>query len=268
MKDETYVFISDVKDKKVTARSARNQRTHTGKGGRVRLPSDNISKKELMKMSGDVKSYKLNSPMKWQEFKAMPDDLQVSYVKLLRQKFSVPDAKLAEMFGTSKDGISFRFKKLGLNTGKTRKRSNWDKDGFYAWVNGVDLIPAPVPEEPIEAPIIEEAPVHFYTEEERAAIFGEANGYMEDDLPIEEPDPFPIDSIYEKYLAIEHENDALKVRIDELLKSNEELKAVHAKDKGHIAWLEVRVDELGQERLMLEKQMDVVRLIFGGRTNV
>lgn len=43
MKDETYVFISDVKEKGSVARSARNARSHCGKGGRVRLPSDNLS---------------------------------------------------------------------------------------------------------------------------------------------------------------------------------------------------------------------------------
>jgi hypothetical protein len=268
MKDETYVFISDVKDKKVTARSARNQRTHTGKGGRVRLPSDNLSKNELMKMSGDCKSYKLNSPMKWDEFKSMPDDIQRTYIKLLREKFDVPDCELYKMFGTNKDTLSRYLKVLGLRVPRKNVYRDWKKDEWFGWVNGVDLIPAPVPEEPIEAPIIEEAPVHFYTEEEHETIFGEAKGYMEDDLPIEEPDPVHIDPIYEKYMAIEHENDALKVRLDELLKANEELKAVRLKDKEHIAWLEVRVGELGQERLMLEKQMDVVRLIFGGRTNV
>ena len=68
-------------------------------------------------------------------------------------------------------------------------------------------------------------------------------------------------------MALHAEIDALKVRIEELLKSNEELMAVREKDTAHIAWLEVRVDELGQERLMLEKQMDVVRLIFGGKNN-
>ena len=84
MKDETYVFIQDVKEKKTTARSARHTRTHCGRGGRVRLPSDNLSKKELMKMSGECKSYRLNSPMSWDEFKAMPDDIKITYIKLLR----------------------------------------------------------------------------------------------------------------------------------------------------------------------------------------
>lgn len=45
MKDETYSYISDVKEKGITARSARNRRTHTGKGGKVRFPSDSLSKK-------------------------------------------------------------------------------------------------------------------------------------------------------------------------------------------------------------------------------
>ena len=264
MKDETYVFISDVKDKKVTARSARKQRTHTGKGGRVRLPSDNLSKKELMKMNGECKSYKLNSPMKWDEFKAMPDDIKITYIKLLREKFDVPDCELYKMFGTSKDALSRYFKALGLRVPRKNVYREWKKDEWFAWVNGVDLIHAPVPEEPIEVPIIEEQPVHFYTEEERETIFGEASGYTEDDLPIEEPDPVP--DVHQ--VALCAEIDALKIRIDELLKANEELKAVREKDKAHIKWLEVRVDELGQERLMLERQMDVVRLIFGGRTNV
>ena len=90
MKDETYLFVSDMKDKKVTARSARNKRTHCGKGGRVRFPSDNLSKKELQKMNGECKAYRLNDPMGWKEFKAMPDDLKITYIKLLRKEFNVP----------------------------------------------------------------------------------------------------------------------------------------------------------------------------------
>ena len=183
MKDETYVFISDVKDKKITARSARKQRTHTGKGGRVRFPSDNLSKKEIMKMSGECKSYRLNEPMSWLEFKTMPEDIQIVYINALRKKFSVPDAKLGEMFGVSKDVISHLFIKLGLNNGKTRKRTNWDKEGFYAWWHGVDQAATPVPvEEPLEANTSFEP------------IVCDGKGYVEDDLSFEEPDPTPCDS--------------------------------------------------------------------------
>jgi hypothetical protein len=58
------------------------------------------------------------------------------------------------------------------------------------------------------------------------------------------------------------------MRIDELLKINEELTVAHKKGKEKISWLELRVDELGNERHLLEAQMDVVRLIFGGKNHV
>lgn len=168
MKDETYAFISDVKDKGVTARSARHTRTHCGKGGRVRLPSDNLSKKELQKMNGECKSYRLNDPMGWKEFKSMPDDLKVAYINLLRQKFNVPGAQIAKMMGINTCSFSQEMTRLGIGTGKSsRGRSTqWDKEGFLAWWHGVDALPTPVPEE-TKAPEV----------------------YMEDDLPFEEPDP-------------------------------------------------------------------------------
>ena len=178
MKDETYLFISDVKDKKITARSARNTRTHCGKGGRVRFPSDNLSKKELMKMSGECKSYKLNSPMAWKEFMSMPDDIKITYIKLLRQKFNAPGKQIANMLGCNAADYSKEIKRLGISEGAhSRGRCTpWDKEGFFAWWHGTDKIPTPVPEEPTQ----EEA-------EETEETF------VEDDLPFEEPDPTPAD---------------------------------------------------------------------------
>jgi hypothetical protein len=178
MKDETFVFISDVKDKKTTARSARHQRTHTGKGGRVRLPSDNLSKKELQKMNGECKSYRLNEPMAWKEFKAMPDDIKVTYIKLLREKFDVPDCELYKMFGTDKDTLSRYFKKLNLRVPRKNVHREWKKDEWFAWVHGVEQLPTPVSEE---------MPDRLYSLEE-------AEAFIEEDIHIEEPDPIPVDS--------------------------------------------------------------------------
>ena len=45
-------FRHDCRMKKVVAASARFRRAHAGKGGKVRLPSDNLTKKELEKMNG------------------------------------------------------------------------------------------------------------------------------------------------------------------------------------------------------------------------
>ena len=210
-------------------------------------------------MSGECKSYRLNAPMSWSEFKEMPDDIQIAYVKLLRQKFNVPDKKLAEMFGTSKDGISFRFKKLGISMGKCQKRKNWDSEGFYAWLHGVDKLPTPVPEEPTEVPVIEEP------------IQEEPEFFVEDDLPFDmvpakEPEPsYP--KLHELHYALCAEIDELKKQCDELLKSNEELKAVHEKGKAENDWLRIECDNLRMNARILEAQMEVVRMIFGGKNN-
>jgi len=176
MKDETYSFISDVKDKGITARSARGRRTHTGKGGKVRLPSDNLSKKELKKMNGECKSFRLNDPMSWDEFKAMPDDLKVTYIKLLRQKFRVPDCKIGEMLGVNKHIMSYEIKRIGLGHGeKHGGNKSWDKEAFLAWANGVDKLPTPVMEEPEEIPVQEEP--EAVVEEDIPWIIPEAKYY-------------------------------------------------------------------------------------------
>lgn len=86
MTDEKFLFVTDCADKKRTARGVNNKRTHTGKGGKVRFPSDNLTRKELNAMNGEVVSYKLNEPMTWAEFKALPDDIKKTYIKLLREK--------------------------------------------------------------------------------------------------------------------------------------------------------------------------------------
>ena len=136
MEDEKFVFFQEVKEKNTTARSSHNRRPHAGKGGGVKFPSDYLSKKELQAMNGETKTYRMNAPMTWKEFKAMPDDLKIMYITALRQKYSVPDSKIAEMLGTSKDGVSLMFKKLQINGEKTRKYKNWDSEGWFAWVNG------------------------------------------------------------------------------------------------------------------------------------
>ena len=175
VKDETYAFISDVKEKKITARSARHTRTHCGKGGRVRLPHDNLSKKELLKMNGECKSYRLNDPMAWKEFKALPDDLKITYINLLRKKFKAPGIHIAKMMGINTCSYSQEINRLGISEGKMKpgQRTPWDKEGFYAWWHGVDKLPTPVIEEPTQA--------------EEPEVF------IEEDIPFEEPDPIPVD---------------------------------------------------------------------------
>lgn len=138
MTDEKFTFIEDLREKKKTATGAHHKRTHCGKGGAIRFPSDFKTKKELKAMNGEVKSYKLNDPMSWAEFKAMPDDIKRTYITALRKKYNVSDKKIAEMLGVEQTYFSSACRKLGIKS--TRKsREKWDADGWYAWVNGVPV---------------------------------------------------------------------------------------------------------------------------------
>ena len=122
--DEQYVMISDSIEKKKIAHSSHNRKTHCGRGGRVKFPSDYLSKKELKAMNGDVKSYNLNRPMTWKEFRSMPKDLQAMYIKKLRNEFGVPDIVLSKAMGICKSSFSRAMSDLNLSLGKNAGAKN------------------------------------------------------------------------------------------------------------------------------------------------
>ena len=136
MRDEEYEFFSDCREKKSTAASAFKRRTHTGKGGRVRFPSDHLSKKELEKMNGETKSYRLNEPMSWQEFKAMPEDIQKMYLTLLIKKYNPSASDIGKMMGCCGQSVLNWGKKLGIVFERRGGQTEWDKEGWYAWISG------------------------------------------------------------------------------------------------------------------------------------
>lgn len=118
-------------------------------------------------MNGEVKSYRLNEPMTWKEFKKLPDDLKVTYIKLLREKWGVPDMHIAEMMGIGRCSISQEMTRLNLNGGRKPRYYKWDTEGFRAWAHGVPVVEAEpvqavkddsstaIPEEVIEEPVPE-----------------------------------------------------------------------------------------------------------------
>ena len=134
MTDEKYSFVQDVRDRKRVARGARNKRTHCGKGGAVKFPSDYMTRKELKAMSGEVISYNINEPMKWKEFKALPDDIKIVYIKALREKFGVSDKKIGtEMMGVSQTAFAVEVGRLGIKLGKGN-HFRFDKKGWMNWL--------------------------------------------------------------------------------------------------------------------------------------
>ena len=208
-------------------------------------------------MSGECKSYRLNEPMAWKEFKTMPDDIKITYIRMLQMKYNVPFIHIGKMMGCSQKTISDEIVRLGISEGKAVKgrSKKWDKEGFWAWANGVDKLPTPVPEEiPVEEP-----------------IQAEPEAFVEDDLPfdivpVEEPDPvFPKPS--ELHYALCAEIDELRKRNDVLLKSNEELIKQHNCDSQALEKWRITCVEYEEKVKILEAQMEVVRMIFGGKNN-
>lgn len=142
-------------------------------------------------MSGECKSFRLNEPMTWAEFKSMPDDIKVTYIRLLQEKWKVPIVHIGKMMGVSQPVIQRETARLGIVLGKGVHKQIWDKDAFYAWANGVST---PVPEEAVQekkktiflggtADIFEER-MHLEPEPVQQEEAPEA--FVEDDLPFED----------------------------------------------------------------------------------
>lgn len=183
MKDETYSYFSDVKARGQISRSARNRRTHNGKRGRVKLPSDYMTKKEINAMNGEVKSYRLNEPMSWTEFKAMPDDIQFGYIRLLKDKYSAPNSAIEKMFGIGNGTLVRHMNGIDYEV-TSMKKGKFDREGWMAFVNRVPVKkeeepapeieveePIPVAEEEMEEPVPEEnacASLNYEAEYEKA----------------------------------------------------------------------------------------------------
>lgn len=138
--DEEYEYRQDVRDKSITARSARKMRTHNGKGGSVKFPSDYLTKKELKAMNGELKTFNINKPMAWADFKEMPDDLKKAYIRMIRHRFDAPDGYIAEMMGCSQRILSIHLADLGCSGPKRGGRQKWNREGFEAWKRGEELV--------------------------------------------------------------------------------------------------------------------------------
>lgn len=130
MSDEAYDFIEDCKEKKDIGRSARNKRGHCGKGGRVIFSSDNLTKKQRESLNGECKVYRMNAPMKWGDFVAMPVDLQIEYIKSLRKKFNVPDFEIASMLDVSIDILYEHYTEIKL---RVNVPATYDTEGWLEW---------------------------------------------------------------------------------------------------------------------------------------
>lgn len=124
------LFQDDVQNKKVIGRSAR----HVARTRRkVVLPSDRLTEKEIEKMSGEVHSYNLGNPMKWAQFKEMPDDLRKAYLERLRDRYNATNKAIGEMMGVSDQSVMKEAHRLGVRALTKRDRPSAEWFNFVAY---------------------------------------------------------------------------------------------------------------------------------------
>ena len=150
MKDEKYVFIQDLIEKKTIGRGSFNKRSHCGGSGKKKWAAELMTNKELAKMNGELKTYRLNDPMTWKEFKALPDDIKVMYIKGIQERFNPFDASIARtLFKVHPSTLLDVLKRLGLTHGNVDGNRKWDREGFEAWASGNKVEELEVTEEEV-----------------------------------------------------------------------------------------------------------------------
>lgn len=81
-------FDYDVMQKKRIASGAYHRKGTTNRKG-CRLPHENLTKKELEKLNGEVTTVSMLSPISWATFKAIAPDLQEEYLDTQIKRFGV-----------------------------------------------------------------------------------------------------------------------------------------------------------------------------------
>ena len=174
-------FDYDVMQKKRIARGATHMKRKR-KG--CSLPSDNLTAAQKRRLNGPVSTYKLDEPMSWESFKAMPEDLQKQYILNLQNTYQANDKMIGKLFGKSDVTVGEYRKKLGINPiGKSKMTrdekticdAKWD-----AFCNGV------VGGKPGEPKKIENDEVEESCDEIDDFV-GFGNPEIEEMEPIEEP---------------------------------------------------------------------------------
>lgn len=150
MNDVEFILKEDIKEKKQVGRGYYHKKNGS-KSKKCRLPSDSLSKKEIEKMNGECKVYNLNKPMSYSNFCAMPVDLQIKYLEMLRDKFGANQTEISKMMNVAPSTLaSHRYKFLNNKpVFPSSNRPKLDKEAWNKFINGEEAENAVEPE-PVE----------------------------------------------------------------------------------------------------------------------
>lgn len=202
-------FDYDAMQKKRIARGASRMKRGS-KSKKCTLPSDYLTDAQKRRLNGPVSTYKLDEPMSWESFKAMPEDLQKKYILRLQENYGANDEMIGKMFKKS-DTIALRLRNTlnikPLGNCKLNRKEKAIRDAKWdAFCNGV-VGGKPGELEKVENKDVEES----YDEINDFVGFG--------DPEVEEPIKAP------EQIEIE-EMDPIKESVEESVKTPEKEKSV------------------------------------------
>ena len=166
-------FDYDALQKKRIAAGARHMKRGS-RSKRCSLPSDNLTPAQLKRRNGPVSTYKLDAPMRWDDFKSMPVDLQKRYLTNLVETYGATNEMLGDMFYVHPTHVGTVKKALGVISNNPRHLSKEKKtirdQMWAAFCNGVIGGGDAVKETPREPKKIETLPVRCPDELEESAL--------------------------------------------------------------------------------------------------
>ena len=166
-------FDYDALQKKRIAAGARHMRRGS-RSKRCFLPSDNLTPAQLKRRNGPVSTYKLDAPMRWDDFKEMPADLQKQYLTYLVETYGATNEMLGDMFYVHPTYVGAMKKALGVvshNPHRVLGEKKAIRDHMWAaFCNGVIGGGDAVKETPREPEKVETLPVRCPGELEEAAL--------------------------------------------------------------------------------------------------
>lgn len=131
-------FDFDALQKKRIAQGAKHK---VGRRSGCTLPSDSLTEAEKRKLNGPVVTLKLDEPMNWKDFKALPEDKQRLYLERLKELYQPSLVMLGQMFGVTAVAVSRRLGQLGVSPAYSLaggiRPSATDRAKWEAFCNGV-----------------------------------------------------------------------------------------------------------------------------------
>lgn len=214
-------FDYDAMQKKRIARGAAHMKRGS-KSKKCTLPSDYLTAAQKRRLNGPVNTYKLDEPMNWESFKAMPEDLQKKYILNLQETYQANNDMLGKMFGVTGVSVCKMRHALGIGAmGQSKmthdevavRDAKWD-----AFCNGV------VGGKPGE--VEDEEAEESHNEIEEFESFDDSTDdqeqiEIEEMKPIEEPMEEPID-----ILIPDHVSTSFVVDAEDIDKAFEKFKLV------------------------------------------